>query len=858
MNVQIFLSLSFTDVTFVRAVYERLPRGVARFYEKSFERGEDIIEAMERNLDQSEVFVLFASRSSLSSYAVQFEIEEARYRTIAGKLKRVIVFPLEPGIGYQDFPKWLQKCWAPAVGYTASDIARYLTALLLEPDFGLSIAAPKVVGRGASLDKIERLSALHLQNSGEAPRVYIFAGLTGIGRKTFSSYYLRRAFSSEASLPFGPVFVLSPQAELVDIYRAIRVEINPSISSEQLIADQTAFLDSTMEQQVAEIIRSTQHFSDLGQAVTVVSAAGLFEDAGHPKQWVKPLLNAVPREQIFLLVTNLQFKAEFLEELRTAIQYRVPELSDEDIRTLMIFTAEQLGLKDFQISQSLLAAIGGHADVANAAVKLALQKGTAVLDRDPRQLFNVQQAIIGDVVSRENLTSVERVILDVLGWLPGLGADLLEEIVVRELGIAQADFDNAIESLILACLINVTQYRYAISPAVRKYYRRFNVAEERTLKAMAKVFKTAWQRSTSAGFRDDLFSAFIFMQVLEGSSMPKEFRALLTPGNLHDAVRDAYARGKETDDPKSIRQAIEWGDAAKDMKMSSGVREEILSTVARAQIRLPDYSGAENTIAFMRAANYRSVTFLEGHLLRKRKKYDQAIPKLRYVVEHNRHNRSAVHELALCYRRMRMNKELEGLLKDHGNLVDDSAMFLDFMIGLKIARGDLQSVPDAVRRLRIMDDGQSRADIRWAQYLLKSGQPKESKVFLTGVIEHEGRGNRRVRSQRAISAARAGDTKLAREDLAYIRSLPNTQYQAAGLEMQILMAEGQPGKALDLSKQYSPQEPGDWLLRASILDAVAVMPVTGLSDAAAFRQEASEIRAKWSAEVIYSFEDYEP
>jgi transposase len=83
----VFLSLSFVDLDFVRAVQERLPRGVARYFEQSFERGEDLIEAMEKGLDASEVFVLFATRSSLGSYAVQFEIDEARRRSIFGKIK---------------------------------------------------------------------------------------------------------------------------------------------------------------------------------------------------------------------------------------------------------------------------------------------------------------------------------------------------------------------------------------------------------------------------------------------------------------------------------------------------------------------------------------------------------------------------------------------------------------------------------------------------------------------------------------------------------------------------------------------------------------------------------------------------
>ena len=80
--VSIFLSLSFADRDFVNSVYKRLPHGVARYYEKSFDRGEDLISAMEKSIDSSDIFVLFASRASLSSYAVHFEIEEAKRKII--------------------------------------------------------------------------------------------------------------------------------------------------------------------------------------------------------------------------------------------------------------------------------------------------------------------------------------------------------------------------------------------------------------------------------------------------------------------------------------------------------------------------------------------------------------------------------------------------------------------------------------------------------------------------------------------------------------------------------------------------------------------------------------------------------
>lgn len=854
MALNIFLSLSFVDASVVRAVFSRLPKGVARFYERSFERGDDILEAMEKGLDASEVFVLFASKGSLASYAVNFEINEARYRAVEGKVKKVLVFPIEPDVTFGSLPGWLKRGWVPNVGETPADIARYLTTVLLEPDRGLSIAAPKVVGRGAMLDLAERAAASHLQRYKATPRTYIFSGLTGIGRRTFAAYYLRRALSSEANLPFGPAFNLSAQAELIDIYRALRTEIDPLITPDTLAEEQAAFTALHEDLQIKEIIRVSRHFAKLGQAITIASAAGFFEDAGHPKAWVKPLLRAFPDDQFVVIITNLQFTTEYIDSLGVAVQLRIKELEEEDVRALMIFTAELLGVKDFTVSDKLLAAIGGHADVANAAVKLALQKGGAILERDPSQLFNIQQAIIGDIVHSGKLTTAERAMLDVLGWLPGLGANLLEEIIVRELGISDDDFDQATESLILSCLIYVTKYQYSIAPSVRQYYRRFNVTDSKVLAAMANVLSRQWQAAQDEGFRDDLFAAFVFMQVMEGKSLPPELRRLLTPGNLHDAVRDAYARGKQAEDEGAIKQAISWGQIAIEMPMSHSVREEILSTVARAQIRIRDYAEAAKTIELMRRSGYRSVTFLEGHALRKQRKFEEAIPKLRFVVDNFRHNKAAVHELALCYRRLRKSRELEALLKEHGDAVRDSPIFLDFMIGLNISRGELSSVPLAIERLRVMDESPDRANLRYAQYLMRRGNNKGAAEYLSHILETDGRGGRRLRALRSIATARAGNYKIARADLEMLRALPGYEAQAASIETQILFAEGKLREALDLSFRNPPEEPGDWLVRASILEALANSSDASLPDGNLMRNEAAEIRAEYASDVEF-FED---
>ncbi|SXF37084.1 toll/interleukin-1 receptor domain-containing protein [Klebsiella variicola] len=841
----LFLSLSFVDVNFVKNVYERLPHGLARYYEKSFDRGEDLISAMEKSLDNSDIFVLFASRRSLSSYAVNFEIEEARRRIIFNKMKKLYVFPLEPSINFQDLPEWMHNYWVPNSGYSPFDIARYLTTILLEPNSDSNSAVPDVIGRGALSDSVRRLSAFHFSSHKEMPKIYIFPGITGIGRRTFSSYFQRNALSSLANLRYGPTITLSAQAELVDLYRALRVEIDSNIKPSKVLEEQELFIELSEDEKIDEVIRVTNHFTKLGQSITIISTAGFFGDHAIPKKWVKPFFQRIPQKQLIFIISNIQFKSEFIDELGVAVQCRVDELADEDIKTLMILTADLLKVSDFKISDDFIRAIGGHPDVANAGVRLAKQKGTAILEKDPSQLFNIQKLIINESIRAELLLKEERIILDVLSWLPNLSADLLEKIVVDELHCTVDSFNTAIESLILGCLIYASGWKYSIASSVRYLYRRHNITDKKTLTAMGSVFEKAWNESKEKGFRDDLFSAFIFMQVLEGKSLPDELRRLMTASNIYEMVKNTYAQGKSIESDAVIEQAIKWGKIAFNMQMEGRLHEEILSIVARAQIRLEQYPDAHETISYMKEKGYRQYSFLEGHYLRKRREFTKAIPILKFYLSHNPKSRSAVHELAICYRRERQMVELEILLKKHKNLISESAELLDFNIALHISRGEMKNILHLIEQLRDLDINSNRADLRYAQYLAKAENDLSALNYLSDILKSKDRDSKRLRSARAVYAARSGDSNLAREDLAMLRSIKKNDLKVESIECEILISEGKPFDAYKLHNRHSLKDAGDWFLRSRILDAIIGSSDIGISELKDYREERRKIKSRY-------------
>ena len=848
-----FLSLSFSDAAFVRAVSSRLPRGLAYFYEQSFENGELLLSEMERAVSDTALFVFFASKDSLSSNAVLFELDQVRAKLVFQRNVKLLIFPTDREVSYLDLPTWLQSHWVGQAGYSSADIARYITATLLSPEAGL-ISPIKVVGRGITSDKLDRLVADHLQRQREVPRTFVLAGFTGVGRKTFADHYVRTSLSAQANLAYGPTLTLAAQADAVDLYRALAVEVAGDAVA-NLAEDQAAFQAAGLLDQTSELVRLMSYFWKLGQAVTIFTTSGFFEDRGAPKDWVDALLSAIPPNGTLFLITNRRFNEDRVQAYGTAVQIHIDELGSRDIRALMNYTASRLGVEGFRVADELVDAIGGHPDVANAAVRLAERRGVMILEKDPAQLLNIQQTILGDVVEESALTKTEKAILDALGWVPSLGGDLLQEVVELGAGASEKEFLDATQGLLTSCLITINGYRFSISPAIRHLYRRRFVTPEPITAALAAALSRAWTTIEATGdFREDVFEASVFIHSMSGKDIPGALKKMISPGLLSGLVAELYAKAKNTDDEDDLKRVIALGGLAKSMIMSEATREDILSTVTRAQIKMSDYDAADETLKFMTEKHYQSVDFLSGYKLRRQERYPEAIRMLKSALEGGKYNRSAIHELALAYHRSDSITELTELLERHGSKVRDSAMLTDFQIGLDLARKQGARVEAGIRRLRAMPDDEGRSDRREAQLLMKQGFPAKAQELLSGLIERRLGSRFMLRSLRAQAASWAGDFRTAQRDVEFVRGLPGRSGVAVRLEAELRAAQGDYPAAEALLSTVRPLKAQDHLLLARIYEMKSEALTTGYSDRQSLKAKVLELRARYGA-VPDDYED---
>lgn len=262
----VFLSLEGGDQDFVARVRRFLPDGLAYFYPRSFLNGEELISAMEERVGQATMFVLFSSRKALASPWVGFEIDRARVAKIKDPKFRILVIPVDSAVTHADLPVWMRDYWVGRVGEGPREIARYIRKALVTGPLS-HLPGAQVLGRGGLIDTA--VNSIHdvVLRTEQTPNVLVLAGPLGIGRRTFNRRLLTQAFPASPELVFGPEFVLPQFADLADIYRALRQEVETDLPLHSIGEDLRAFSEAALPDQAQEVGRRLAHFAELGQVL---------------------------------------------------------------------------------------------------------------------------------------------------------------------------------------------------------------------------------------------------------------------------------------------------------------------------------------------------------------------------------------------------------------------------------------------------------------------------------------------------------------------------------------------------------------------------------------------------------------
>ena len=219
----------------------------------------------------------------------------------------------------------MRDYWVGPVGDGPREVARYIRKALITGPLS-HLPGAQVFGRGALVDAaLASVNDVVLRTE-QTPNVLILAGPLGVGRRTFNRRLLAEAFPATPELGFGPEFVLPQFADLADIYRALRQEVETELPLHSIGEDLRAFSAAELQAQAQEVVRRLVHFAELGQAVTIVTGNGIFEERGFLKPWVPILFGELAHDRrVKLVVVSNRLLHE--NELRAHPNWCCPRLT---------------------------------------------------------------------------------------------------------------------------------------------------------------------------------------------------------------------------------------------------------------------------------------------------------------------------------------------------------------------------------------------------------------------------------------------------------------------------------------------------------------------------------------------------
>jgi len=381
-----FLSHSSGDKEIVREISNILGRQKCLFDEQCFETGQDFKNSIENHLEKTSVFVLFASRNSLSSNWVKFEVDEAWYLKLHGKLDKSLIYIIDNELDRDQIPDWLKRALiikesSPSI--IANDIRYHLDNISYESQ------RQHFLGRTKDQEKLECL--INPIDGGLPPKIISISGLPGIGRRTLIKRSSDQLFNMRKSCEIR----IEPGDNENDICAKLADLSEPYSCQEELkdIVKEIGRLESSAASD--RCIDNLRKLTSAGQLPLMVDEGGVLDENGIIRKPLLAIFNRIdPKDTIYLsLITSRRINDETYFEISAIM---LSPLSNQDTKRLILKIANEKGysLELGEISE-ISEYVAGYPPAAYFAVKQCVDYGKELLLNDKRKLvkFSTQRFI---------------------------------------------------------------------------------------------------------------------------------------------------------------------------------------------------------------------------------------------------------------------------------------------------------------------------------------------------------------------------------------------------------------------------------------------------------------------------------
>jgi tetratricopeptide (TPR) repeat protein len=679
--VKAFLSHSSRDKQLVQAVAKELGRQFCVLDKQAFETGEQLKKSIEQGLDESTVFVLFASRDALKSIWVEFETDEAWYRRLRKDLTKSLVYLTTSDVNVDDLPEWLRRALIRrerSSKVIARDIRHHLEELLRQRQ------QLYFFGRSEEVEQLER--TLTPLDGSLPPHVLFVTGLPGIGRRSL----VKRTTPTTLNLRKHIEIRIREGDAINDICISIADHIEPYSTSQgferimreiRQLSDQEA-LDRTMH--------NLRLMVESGELPVFYDEGGLLDGEGYIRQPIRTIIAALsPNDDAYIFFVSHRRPQPTVGVDLPVVSVR--KLKEDDTKRLIVKLAGDANVQITAGGTSELAEyVAGYPPAAYFAVRQAKDYGLELVLRDKSRLVEFRSSVFLRHLTDMSLGDYERALLRVLAVYSPMPLPVIASV----LQIDSAALSKMVIKLIDLALITITEdgyYRIA-DPVVDAILSAFGFVTKEEHALVANTLSVFLKKQKIDTPRLEL-SRVLFRAATFANNKAISRQAFHMASDLINLTEKLYHA-------RRYNEALRSGYIAlKERPNSERAREFLI----RSLIQEERWQEAEEQInQLYKYTHVREVYFLTGFLERKRGNTSPAITSYQKAVEQGKRGGAISRELALCYfvsgNMQEASRHVEVALQTHS----DNSYMVDLWAQIATRQRDEVTARKALQRLEII------------------------------------------------------------------------------------------------------------------------------------------------------------
>ncbi len=703
--VKAFLSHNSADKEFVGKVAGKLERARIIFDQFVFYEAEDFRDSIQKGLNQSSLFVLFASKDSLKAPWVKYELDEAELLLIEGKIKKILIFLVGKDVRHSDLPKWCQKVLViPASNPSVT--ARLIEENLLQvnPNY-----EDVYVGRGIDRDKFSEHLFKKLKG---APQVLVFYGLQGIGRRTFAKDVLEHVYN----LRLGPIFEIDYTESLVNLYVKIFDDVSDILTQENLAAHIEAFKQVNLDQQTDEIIRLLMEYSEYKIAPCILDNGGLLDEHGHYREEYKLLMEKINTvKNLFLVILQTRNPSYSIEDQFFFVTYLGP-LGFDGMNSLLSTYLRNMKIEyEREEIIEFTKFLDGYPPAAQFVRNTIDKYGMDIALADKTLLNDFKAHSFTQYLKKMVENNVVKInILRICEALPPLNLKVLEILN------GNARFLDYFKELIDQSIIvfDKQNNKYTLSPPLCEAVRRTwgSLDNEYFNNIAMKLKDFYWDENKLP--ENTILEILIFCLLRsEDEETLKEFKGIILPSTILKAAKSAY-------------ENREWSIAIdlsrKVLNLNSNL-DEARVILFKSLVR--ENESSDKVLIELRTRNYKGYHALKGFRDLKRRNYPEAIKSYNLAIANGDESVAVYREIAECYYWMgdytnatkHINKVLERNTRPN-------PFVLDLAAKISIESKDFDKAKEHISALELVDRPENVSH-RKALLFSKKGEYSEAIKF---------------------------------------------------------------------------------------------------------------------------------